>query len=183
MNRILIAHLGEQSGWHVHQILLGIIFAIQSAAFQCACNLHVWPIIDKPFSPFSPEPAFTRQAVIWYLAGLALVAIGFGGKFAATWSGGLEMYYCKDMFFGRDIGTGFVASGIFALIKSPMYGVGNLQLYGLALLANDWLAALLAAVFQISINVFDHFVEQPFVRKTYGSDSSPTSSTTSLFDD
>lgn len=184
INRILIAHFGEQAGWHIHAMLLGVIFAIQSVAFQCACNLHVWPIIEHPFSLFSPEPAFTKSAVVLYVAGLALAVIGFGGKFAATWSGGLEMYYCKDMFYGRDIGTGFVASGIFSLIHSPMYGVGNVQLYGLGLMANDWLAVLLGLVFHISINVFDRCVEQPFVRKTYGGgNGSDGTSSTALFDD
>lgn len=105
-----------------------------AVAFQCACLLHAWPIVDAPFSlfgdgvmasgppmPHGPmddvgmhhmtigmntstsmpdmmhdgERMFTKAAVVVWVAGLLLAIIGFAVKLAATWSGGLDMYYCK----------------------------------------------------------------------------------------
>lgn len=53
---------------------------------------------------------------------------------------------------------------------------------GLGLMANDWATVLIAFVFHISINVFNFFVEEPFVKKTYHGSGANIGST-SLFDD
>jgi hypothetical protein len=107
------------------------------------------------------------------------------------------------MFHGRDTGTGFIVSGIYQYIDSPMYGLGNIQMCtpnrsnavndfthrltltdGLALMGNDWMALLIALAFHISIFAFNVLVEQPFVKKTYGGGTNgATNTSNSLFDE
>jgi hypothetical protein len=109
-------------------------------------------------------PEFPRVPLL--VAGAALTVLGLGIKLWAREAVGHENYYWRD-FFGpppppRTLG------GPYRFMPSPMYTVGNLHLVGLAM-ATASLPALIAAVFDYAaILAFNHFAEQPFVRRVYG---------------
>lgn len=52
-------------------------------------------------------------------------------------------------------------------------------------MGNDWMAVLIAVAFHISIFAFNILIEQPFVKKTYGSTDTngATNTSNSLFDE
>ncbi len=107
-------------------------------------------------------------AGLWIALGVVLGIVGFGTKLWATWLTGLNTYYCRDMFLGRAGATdGFVVRGPYRRLRNPMYGVGNLHGYGVALCYRSVAGLVCVAVFQMLIYVFYVVREKPFIVRTY----------------
>lgn len=77
------------------------------------------------------------------------------------------IFYFSDSSFSFPSKEGFVVSGIYYLFDSPMYGVGNLTGYGLALIYLSTPALFASAICHVSIYLFNFVIEQPFVRRAY----------------
>ena len=104
----------------------------------------------------------------WLLAavGAALAGLGIGVKLWARAAVGSDGYYWGD-FFGSRATSSEPAAGPYRYLKDPMYTVGNLQLWGLALGAAS-LPGLGAALFDhAAILVFNRVAEQPHVQRRY----------------
>jgi protein-S-isoprenylcysteine O-methyltransferase Ste14 len=61
-----------------------------------------------------------------------------------------------------------VLGGPYRYLRSPMYTVGNLHLWGLALIAASLPAVVASAFDHLAILGFNRVVEQPHVRRHYG---------------
>lgn len=106
-------------------------------------------------------------SLAWRFAGAALVALGVAVKLWAAATLGADGYYWRD-FFERDTRPAPTIAGPYRWLRNPMYTVGYLQTYGLALLVAS-LPGLVAAVFsQGAIIVFYRLVERPHYRRLYG---------------
>jgi phosphatidylethanolamine N-methyltransferase len=104
----------------------------------------------------------------WLLAalGAALAGVGIGVKLWARAAAGPDGYYWHD-FFTTPAAPLELATGPYRYLNNPMYTVGNLQLWGLALGVAS-LPGLGAALFDhAAILVFNHVVEQPHVDRRY----------------
>jgi protein-S-isoprenylcysteine O-methyltransferase Ste14 len=111
----------------------------------------------------------TLPAAPWWLLvvlGVMLAAVGIGVKLWARAATGADGYYWRD-FFSPPSTPLSPAAGPYRYFHNPMYTVGNLQLWGLALgLAS--MPGLVAALFDhVAILVFNHVVEQPHVNVLY----------------
>ena len=97
-------------------------------------------------------------------AGALLILVGVGTKAWATRCLGLDSYTWHDFFVPKEK---FVPcrSGPYRFLSDPMYTVGYLQTYGIALACGSWhgLAASLFA--QASILLVNEFVEKPHFRR------------------
>jgi len=115
---------------------------------------------------FTHDTIHGPNRVLLVIVGVLLTVTGLGVKLWARSAVGPDNYYWAD-FFGpppppRELG------GPYRFLSSPMYTVGNLHLWGLALIAAS-LPGLIAAAFDyIAILAFNAVVEQPHVRKHYG---------------
>lgn len=116
---------------------------------------------------YSALPGGGSRVLLWVVGGLLLV-IGLGMKLWAREAVGAERYYWRD-FFGPPPATPEPpVGGPYRFFRNPMYGIGNLHLEGLALMAAS-LPALGAALFShAAILAFNRVVEQPHVRRRYG---------------
>jgi protein-S-isoprenylcysteine O-methyltransferase Ste14 len=113
----------------------------------------------------------------WHLAlptvftvgvGAALVIIGLGTKLWAARTLGSDAYYWHN-FFDPDAAIGPVSSGPYRFISSPMYTIGYLQTYGLALMLRSF-PGLIASVFsQAAILTFHFLIENPHFRRLHRS--------------
>ena len=113
----------------------------------------------------------------WHLAlppvativgGAVLVIIGLGTKLWAARTLGSEAYYWHN-FFDPDAAIGPVSRGPYRFVSSPMYTIGYLQTYGLALMLRS-LPGLIAAVFsQAAILTFHFLVENPHFQRLHRS--------------
>jgi len=120
----------------------------------CLVTRNTW---DLPLS----------QAVS-FAAGALLVIVGLGTKFWAARTLGIEAYYWHN-FFDPAEAVGPVSSGPYRFLSSPMYTIGYLQTYGLALMLRS-LPGLIAAVFsQAGILVFYFVIEKPHFQRLHRS--------------
>jgi protein-S-isoprenylcysteine O-methyltransferase Ste14 len=92
--------------------------------------------------------------------GVILVFIGVGVKVWAARTLGGDAYYWHN-FFDPENARGHVRTGPYRFLSNPMYTVGYLHMYGLALITRS-LHGLMAALFaQAAILTFYRIVEKP----------------------
>src|SRR6059036_300517 len=80
--------------------------------------------------------------------GAALAIIGLGTKLWAARTLGSDAYYWQN-FFEPDSAIGPVSTGPYRFISSPMYTVGYLQMYGLALMLRSFPGLIAAGFSQV----------------------------------
>ena len=155
-NAACLAHRGarDEQGWNEYQCLLGLMFFNQTLGFTAVVALPIT----------APWPA---AACFWI--GGALAAAGVIIKTWATMVVGVDCYYYKDLFFRRRVWQ-LSRKGPYALLSSPMYGAGNLHLYGLALMARSLPGLCAAAFCHAAIYAFYHGLERPFVERIVAGD-------------
>jgi protein-S-isoprenylcysteine O-methyltransferase Ste14 len=103
-----------------------------------------------------------------FTLGAALVIIGLGTKLWAARTLGRDAYYWHN-FFDPERAIGPVSTGPYRFVSSPMYTIGYLQTYGLALLLRSF-PGLIASVFnQVTILTFYFLIEKPHFRRLHSS--------------
>lgn len=100
-----------------------------------------------------------------FIGGAVLVGVGLGTKLWARATVGAGAYYWRDFFFAANGPA--VRSGPYALLKNPMYTVGYLQTYGIALVTASLPGLIAAAIDQAGILVFYRLVERPHVERIH----------------
>ncbi len=151
----LIERLGETRALRWYNAVLGLVFAQQGFAQGAFLSAYQGSLSD-------PDHLLKGLGILLIVSGLTL-------KIWATYVSGLDIYYYNDMFIGRSLHANqtAVAQGPYRYFKNPMYGVGNLQAYGSALVAGTWEGLLLVGFFNASIYAFYYLFERQFVTKTY----------------
>lgn len=120
----------------------------------CVLTRNTWHL------PFSPALSAA--------AGAMLAIVGLGTKLWAARTLGSDAYYWHN-FFEPDEAIGPVSSGPYRFVSSPMYTIGYLQTYGLALLLRSF-PGILAAVFsQVAILAFYYLIEKPHFERLHRS--------------
>jgi len=162
-NHVAIRRLGAETAFRRYEVLVGTMFVSQGLGVTAMCALIDAPIVLIPHAVALP-------------LGAVMLAIGFGIKTWAIHLVGLDTYYFKDLFVGEFQGS-LVTSGPYRWLANPMYGVGQLHAYGLALMSNSMSGLLAAAFCQLSIYGFYFAVERPFLARMSSADrTSPESS-------
>lgn len=150
----VIDYFGEETAYRLYEVIIGLMFAHQALAFGA--------IVEENWFRW---PAVVKLGIIDEI-GLLFIAIGFVVKTWATMIVGLDTYYYKDMFLSKVTGS-FAVVGPYKLFNNPMYGIGNLQLYGLALFYFSLSGLVFALLLHTSIYAFYYFAEKPAVVKLY----------------
>lgn len=115
--------------------------------------LLVLCIVTRDTIVAGPSPAVLR------VTGALFVIVGLLVKFAAARRLGAPSYYWHN-FFAPDQAQPLF-SGPYRYLKNPMYTVGYLPAYGVALLCGSWIGLLAAAFDQVAILTFYFLVEKP----------------------
>jgi protein-S-isoprenylcysteine O-methyltransferase Ste14 len=147
--------LGPEAGFRRFRRWAAVVMNNDAVALVALCVITrgSWP------------PGFSTPLRI--AAGAALVVIGLGVKLWARASVGPDRYYWSDFFLEPARDTAPIA-GPYRVLRNPMYTVGNLHIWGIALGLGS-LPGLGAALFaHVAILVFNRVIEQPHVRKLYG---------------
>lgn len=97
--------------------------------------------------------------------GLLMALAGAGVTVWATRVAGVDAYHYRDLFTRRS--TSLESSGPYLYSANPMYALGPLAGYGLALLALSPIALLAAGLNQALLFAFHETVEQPWVRRSH----------------
>ena len=104
-------------------------------------------------------PAGISNSLAWAISGL-LIVIGIGMKTWAARTLGREAYYWHN-FFAPGKPVALRSPGPYRYLANPMYTVGYLQAYGLALAVGSLPGLVLALFDQAAILAFHHLVELP----------------------
>jgi protein-S-isoprenylcysteine O-methyltransferase Ste14 len=107
-------------------------------------------------------------AVATVTVGVVLVIIGLGTKLWAARTLGSDAYYWHN-FFDPDAAIGRVSSGPYRFISSPMYTIGYLPTYGLALMLRSLPGLIAAAFAQAAILTFHYLIEKPHFQRLHRS--------------
>jgi len=105
--------------------------------------------------------------IAWRVAGAALVALGVAVKLWAAATLGADGYYWRNFFEPESRPAPRIA-GPYRWLRNPMYTVGYLQTYGLALLVASAPGLAAAAFSQGAILAFYRLVERPHYKRLYG---------------
>ncbi|GEM_PF-6137170 len=100
-------------------------------------------------------------------AGMVLLLVGMSIKIAAIKALGSRGYYWGD-FFLPEANAIPVQKGIYRYFKNPMYDGGYLPAYGFACICFSWSGLALAGFMQLTIKLFERFVERRNFLRTYG---------------
>ena len=106
------------------------------------------------------DPALSLPRPILFVAGAVLAAIGLGVKRWAARTLGDSAYYWHNFFApGEHVAPD--PPGPYRYLRNPMYTVGYLHAYGLALALGSVAGLAIASFDQIAILMFHRLVEKP----------------------
>ena len=145
---------GAERGFRRFRRIAALVMNNDGVSFAFVCIL-TWDTLSVPLP---------QEAVI----GAGLVLLVFGGltKFWAAKTLGERAYYWHNFFTAERAPLN--TRGPYRFLKDPMYTVGYLPLYGLALFTMS-LPGLLAAIFDhVAILAFHRWVEQPHFERWSG---------------
>jgi protein-S-isoprenylcysteine O-methyltransferase Ste14 len=149
----LSARLGVERGHAAYSMALDFSLFAQRASFIA---LAVATARDAS-GPFG----WTLEVV-----GFVLVPVGVGATVWAARVVGLDAWYYRDLFTGSR-SVSIENDGPYTFCPNPMYTLGPLAGYGLALLALSPLALFAAGVNQALLFAFNELVEQPRLRRAH----------------
>lgn len=138
---------GVEGGFQRFRRVTSILMVIDGATFVAVCLVGA----------FTLPPALPRGVVIG--AGVLLVVTGIATKLWAAATLGERAYYWYD-FFTPIRRLERATTGPYAFLENPMYTVGYLQAYGLALVTGSVLGLAASLVDQAAILAFHRVVER-----------------------
>ncbi len=151
----LIELFGEKKAYLVYEAFLAFAF------FHNAASLSFISQSSAGSSFFEIIPV---QITMLFAAFLFI--IGTGVKIWSAYVVGIPIYYWKDMFLGKRI-SDFVVAGPYKYFSNPMYGIGQIQIYAIAIYYNSIYGLLFGVINQGLVFLFYFLVEKQFIYRTY----------------
>lgn len=151
----LIKKLGEQRAYLYFEAFLAFAFFHNGVSLsfisQSSAGSSFFSLVSIP--------------VTFAFFGILFTA-GMGVKIWSAYVVGIPIYYWKDMFLGRKI-CHFVVTGPYKYFTNPMYGIGQLQVYAIAIYYHSVYGLIFGAINQGLVFLFYFMVEKPFIYRTY----------------
>lgn len=151
----MIEKLGEEKSYLYYEGFLAFAFFHNGASLTFISQSSV----DTGFWGSAPQSILLPIVVI-------LLVVGLGVKIWSAYVVGIPIYYWKDMFLGRKI-SDFVETGPYKYLSNPMYGVGQVQVYAIAIYYNSVYGLIFGAINQALVFLFYFTAEKPFIYRTY----------------
>jgi protein-S-isoprenylcysteine O-methyltransferase Ste14 len=145
---------GEEKGYLVYEGVLGFIFFNNAASIGYIAS-------SIPGSLFH----FINKEILFAIIAILFVT-GFIVKIWAAKVVSIDIYYWKDMFLGRKISK-FVVEGPYKYLSNPMYGIGQLPAYAVAIWYGSIFGLIATILNQCLIFSFYYIVEKKFIKRVY----------------
>lgn len=145
---------GSTKGYLVYEGLLGFIFFNNGASIFYMASSTAGNLFN-----------FVNRELLVVLVSI-LFAFGFIIKLWATKVVSIDIYYWKDMFLGKKI-CPFVVTGPYKYFSNPMYGVGQLHAYAVAIYYGSIPGLIAAILYQSLVFTFYYTVEKKFIKRVY----------------
>jgi protein-S-isoprenylcysteine O-methyltransferase Ste14 len=150
----LIRKFGEEKAYLFYEGFLAFAFFHNGASLSFISQSSAGSGLTNP-----PVLLMTTIAAVLFLIGIII-------KIWSAYVVGIPIYYWKDMFVGRKI-SDFVVTGPYKYISNPMYGIGQVQVYAIALYYNSVYGLIFGAINQMLVFLFYFVAEKPFIYRTY----------------
>lgn len=147
--------LGAEAGFQRFRRIASLIMNHDALAFMLLCVFTRGTLV---------LPVSRTIAIV---VGVMLAVVGFGTKIWAARTLGGRAYYWYN-FFVPGGSTGPANTGPYRFFSNPMYTIGYLQTYGIALILASWPGLVASAFAHVSIIVFYLVVEKPHFERLYG---------------
>lgn len=145
----LIRRFGREDGFAIYEALSALLLAAQRLAF-----IALLLASSTEVSAWGP---------VWSSCGAVLIVLGVAMSVWATHVAGVDTYYYRDLFMGpRHVSL--EQDGPYSFFSNPMYGVGQLAVYGVAMMFGSLEGVVAAAVNQAASYAFAGLVERPHLR-------------------
>ena len=108
------------------------------------------------------EPLWNNSAMRW--VGMAMAVTGIGLTYAAQVGMGAEWRIGID----RTEVTGLVTSGVFGLVRNPIFTAMIFTAVGFALMVPNVIAVIAVVCLVVAIEMQVRFVEEPHLRRLHG---------------
>lgn len=151
----LIEKLGEEKAYLYYEGFLAFAFFHNGASLTFISQSS----IGSGFLENTSQVIVMAIVVILFVAGLVV-------KIWSAYVVGIPIYYWKDMFLGKKV-SDFVVTGPYKYFSNPMYGIGQLQVYAIAIYYNSIYGLVFGAINQALVFLFYFAAEKPFIYRTY----------------
>lgn len=151
----LIERLGEEKAYLYYEGFLAFAFFHNGASLSFISQSSAGSGFLENIS----------QAIVLALV-VILFVVGLGVKIWSAYVVGIPIYYWKDMFLGRKVSE-FSVTGPYKYLSNPMYGIGQLQVYAIAIYYNSVYGLVFGALNQALVFLFYFLAEKPFIYRTY----------------
>lgn len=142
----------ENKGYLAYEAILGFLFFHNGVSIGYIAS-------STPGSLFY----FIHKELLFVIVAIMFV-IGFITKIWAAKVVSIDIYYCKDMFLGKKM-SDFVVVGPYKYFNNPMYGIGHLQAYAIAIWYGSEYGLVAAFLNQCLIYLFYYKVENKFIKR------------------
>ncbi|MBY0433484.1 MAG: phosphatidylethanolamine N-methyltransferase family protein [Cyclobacteriaceae bacterium] len=150
-----IAAVGEEQAYLQYEGILAFAF------FHNGVSLGFISESSKHSAFWGDFPPLIVMSLV-----VILFLTGFVVKLWSAWLVGIPIYYWKDMFLDKKI-SDFVEAGPYKFLNNPMYGVGQVQVYAIAIYYNSIYGLAFGALNQLLVFFFYFKVEKPFINRMY----------------
>lgn len=147
----------EYNTWLVFRRVVDLILMCDFTSYclyALACGSH-------------PVDEWILRTVARWAVGIGLVMFNVWVKLDAHRVVKDYAWYWGDFFYLLDQELTF--DGVFEMAPHPMYSIGYVGYYGIAMMAASWNVFCISVAAQAAQMAFLHFVEQPHIDKTYNS--------------
>lgn len=145
---------GEEKGFLAFEATIGFLF------FNNGTSIGFMSLVMAG-DTFSNFPELLIGVIV-----VSMFTFGFWIKIWAAATTGIDTYYWKDMFLDRKI-RDFVVSGPYKYFSNPMYGVGQMQAYAIAISYGSIPGLIVAVLNQFLVFSFFYTVEKSFINRIY----------------
>jgi hypothetical protein len=151
----LMERLGEENAYLYYEGFLAFAFFHNGASLSFISQSS----IGSGFFENVPQAIVLASVIFLFVVGLVV-------KIWSAYVVGIPIYYWKDMFLGRKV-CDFVVTGPYKYFSNPMYGIGQLQVYAIAIYYNSIYGLVFGAINQALVFLFYFAAEKPFIYRTY----------------
>lgn len=147
---------GEIKGFEYYQFFTAIMFFLSALNFT---------LLLSKTSLYSFEQIGSLKFIFTILGSIGII-IGFVINIWSAMLIGIDVYYYKDLFLGRPV-CGIIKKGPYKYLSNPMYGVGQFNGYGTALLSFSLVGVFAMGMNQMMMFLFFYNVEKPHINKFF----------------
>lgn len=144
---------GEKYGFEIYRIITAIFFFLSASSFGL--------MVSK--SPYV-LPFYDNYVFLFIFIGVGLAVFGFVINIWSTLVVGIDIYYYKDLFYGRKVGE-FKSEGPYNVFTNPMYGPAQSAGYGTALIEGSIFGLTGIFLNQFLMYIFFFTIEKSHINK------------------